>query len=101
MTMTDHELLQALYDDMRGMKDDMQDMKNDIQMIKRKVSDIELHIENVTYKNIQAIAEGHFNLNRKLDEALKVESEKEMLIIRVNILEDEIRKIKERLAQIA
>lgn len=65
--------------------------------IEDKLSDLTLHLENVTDKNIQIIAEGHLDLSRKLDEALKVENEKELLIIRVRILEDELRRAKERL----
>lgn len=37
----------------------------------------------------------------KLDDALKVENEKEMLLIRVNTLENEVRKLKERISNIA
>ena len=58
-------------------------------------------IENETNKNIQIIAEGHLNLSRKLDEALKIENEKEMLLLRVNRLENEIRRIKQRIEEIA
>ncbi|MBQ3601790.1 MAG: hypothetical protein II992_11400 [Lachnospiraceae bacterium] len=49
--------------------------------VKTKVNGIELHLENVTDKNIQTVAEGHLDLSRKLDDALKVENEKELLII--------------------
>ena len=69
--------------------------------VKTKVNGIELHLENVTDKNIQTVAEGHLDLSRKLDNALKVENEKELLIIRVRMLEDEIRQIKEKLEKIA
>ena len=69
--------------------------------VKTKVNGIELHLENVTDKNIQTVAEGHLDLSRKLDDALKVENEKELLIIRVRILEEELQKVKERLNQIA
>lgn len=62
-----------------------------------KIKDIQLTLENETNKNIQLIAEGHLDLSRKLDDALKVESEKEMLLIRVNRLENELRRIKDRL----
>jgi N-glycosylase/DNA lyase len=72
-----------------------------LDLLLKKVTNIELHLENVTDKNIQTIAEGHLDLSRKLDEALKVENEKELLIIRVRILENELRKIKERLDEIA
>ena len=40
-------------------------------------------------------------MSRKLDEALKMENEKEMLMIRVNRLENELRRVKERIEEIA
>ena len=44
-----------------------------------KITDIQMTLENETNKNIQIIAEGHVDLIRKLDDALRVENEKEML----------------------
>ena len=85
--MTDSELLRAIY--------------NDTQDLKRKVTSMELTLENEINHNICIVAEAHSELNRKLDEALKVENEKELLLIRVNQMENEIRKIKERLEEIA
>lgn len=38
--------------------------------------DIQLTLENETNRNIKFIAEGHLDLSRKLDDALKVENEK-------------------------
>jgi len=92
--MTDSEKLDFLLKEMA-------EMKTDIKQVKQDVTSIQLHLENVTDKNIQTVAEGHLDLSRKLDNALKVENEKELLVIRVRILEDELRKVKERLDQIA
>ena len=66
-----------------------------------KIRDIQLTLENETNRNIKLIAEGHPDLNRKLDEALKIDTEKEMLIMRVNTLENELRRLKERIDRIA
>ena len=66
-----------------------------------KITDIQLTLENETNKNIQIIAEGHLDLIRKLDDALKAEQEKEMLMIRVNRLENELRKLKNQVEAIA
>ena len=81
--------------------EDLQAINSLLDPIKKEIKSIQLTLENETNRNIKIIAEGHIDLNRKLDEALKVESEKEMLLIRVNILENELRKVKERLEQIA
>ena len=83
--------------DMQGMKTDMQGMKTDIRDLKGLVSSIEMTLENETNRNIRIIAEGHADLCRKLDEALKVENEKELLLVRTNIMENDIRKIKDKL----
>ena len=123
--MTENEMLQAIYSDMQNMKNDMQEMKTDmqnmktdmqgmkadmqdmktdmqgmktdIQDLKGRVSGIDMTLENETNRNIRIIAEGHADLCRKLDEALKVESEKELLLVRTNIMENDIRKIKDKL----
>lgn len=87
--------------DVDGLKTDVNGLKIDVNGLKTDIKSIQLTIENETNKNINIIAEGHSILNRKLDEALKVESEKELLLLRMNYLENEIRRVKERLDQIA
>lgn len=82
-------------------QEDLQSIATLLEPLQRQITDIQLTLENETNRNIQLIAEGHLDLSRKLDEALKVESEKELLLIRVNRLENELRKVKERLETIA
>lgn len=77
------------------------DKLNKLDVLEKKITDIQLTLENETNKNIQIIAEGHLDLSRKLDEVLKVDSEKEMLLLRVNRLENELRRVKERISEIA
>ena len=81
--MTDHELLESIY--------------VELQEVKLHTRNLELSLENETNRNIRIIAEGHLDLSRKLDNALKVENEKELLLIRVNSFENEVRKIKQQL----
>ncbi len=109
-------------EEMSNMKEDMSNMKEKVSQIDEKVEkldqrvekldqrvekidkrvkSVELSMENELTRNIKIIAEGHLNLNRKLDEALKVENEKELLLIRVNILENEVRLIKDKIPLIA
>ena len=86
------------FDNMELKVDNMELKVNKIELTTKKV---ELTLENETNRNIQIIAEGHLNLSRKLDDALKVENEREMLLIRLNRLENEMRLVKERLNEIA
>lgn len=125
------EIMTKLYDEMKEIKSEVNyiqmtldnevktDIKNiqtevkDIQMtldneviidikdLKTEVKDIQMTLENETNKNIRLIAEGHLNLDRKLDNALKVESEKELLLVRVTSLENEVRRIKTRIEKIS
>ena len=85
--------------DIQNVKDEtkqISEMKTDIQKMKNEIREISLTLENETNRNIKIIAEGHFDLSRKLDKALTVE--KEMALIRINMMESEIRRIKEKLA---
>ena len=72
-----------------------------LDKIEEKVTEVQMTLENETNKEIRIIAEGHLDLSRKLDDALKVENEKEMLLIRVTHLENEIRRIKQKIEEIA
>ena len=74
--------------------DEIANLKNDIR-------DMGLMFENETNRNIKRIAEGHLDLSRKLDEALRIDNEKEMLAIRVTSLENEVRRLRERVAAMA
>ena len=89
------ERLDRLEEEVAALKADMQDVKARVDRLEMKVASIEMTLENVTNRNIQIVAEGHFDLKRKMEDVLKVEDEKERLLVRVNFMEDGIRKIKE------
>ena len=65
-----------------------------LDKLENDVTDIKLTLENEIRVNIQRVAEGHLDLSRNLHEALKIDHEKEMLAIRVSVLETELRRIK-------
>lgn len=83
------------------MTEETKTIMDELKKLNDKITDIQLTLENETNRNIKIIAEGHLDLSRKLDEALKIDNEKEMLLIRVNRLENEIRRIKSRVEEIA
>ncbi|HBI61698.1 MAG TPA: hypothetical protein DDY31_10900 [Lachnospiraceae bacterium] len=72
-----------------------------LDKVESKVTEVQMTLENETNKEIRIIAEGHLDLSRKLDEALKVENEKEMLLLRVIKLENELRRLKAKIEEIA
>ena len=96
-----NEDIKAISDLLQPIKDDLQEVKQRMSNVENKVTNIELTLENEIRVNIRRVAEGHLDLSRNLHEAMKIDNEKEMLSIRVNILESELRRIKERLDHIA
>ncbi len=72
-----------------------------LDKVDSKVTEVQMTLENETNKEIRIIAEGHLDLSRKLDDALKVESEKELLLLRVTRLENELRRLKQKIEEIA
>ena len=65
--------------------------------ITNRLTNIELTLENEVSRNICTIAEAHLDLSRKFDRALKVKEDDELVRVRLNVLENDVRKIKQRL----
>lgn len=84
-----------------GVNQELNDIKRSVAGVEKIVKDVQLTLENETNRNIQIIAEGHLDLSRKLDVAVKIDNEKEILKLRVNRLESELEKTKSRLSEIA
>lgn len=95
--MTEKELLQAIYDDMKETKNKIVNMESKIENMESDITSIKLTIENEIRVNIQRVAEGHLDLSRNLHEAMKPSNEVEMLAIKVNFLESEIRELKRKI----
>lgn len=89
--------MQTLKGDVKTLKEDVQTLKEDVQTLKDRVTNIEITLENETNRNIQLIAEGHLNLDRKLDEALKELQPNIMYHLKVNHLDGEVTKMKRML----
>lgn len=71
-----------------------------IEELKSEVKSVQLTLENETNHNIRMNVEYHIILEKKLDESLKVNQERKLLLLRVNSLENEVRKLKERIEKI-
>ena len=84
-----------------GIDKRLDGMDKRLDSLEYTTKDILLTIENEIRPNIQIIAEAHMDLNRKLDEALKTENEKEIMKIRLTYLENEVRRIKEKIGESA
>lgn len=57
------------------MSDETKSIMEKLEKLEAKTTSIQLTLENETNRNIQIIAEGHLDLSRKLNDALKIENE--------------------------
>ena len=69
-----------------------------LDVMETDVKDIKLTIENEIRVNIQRIAEGHLDLSRNLQKALKSNQEVEMLAIKVRMLDTDVKEIQKRIS---
>ncbi|MDE6127573.1 MAG: hypothetical protein K2G16_00060 [Lachnospiraceae bacterium] len=100
-----HDVLEGKLDSLESKHDslvsDIKEIKQKVNSVENKVTNMDLTLENEIRVNIKRVAEGHLDLSRNLHNALSIDNEKEMLSIRVNMLETELRKIKVKLENIA
>ncbi len=96
---TDVKDLQQCMIIMEGKTDYLQRTVNETQSeladVKKEILSLRTTIENVTNRNIRIIAEGHLDLENKLDRSAKAGAETEVMQVRVNMIEDEVRTLKE------
>ena len=88
----------TLKSEVNTLKSNVSALNDRVAQLNQRVTNLELMIENETNVNIRRIAEGHCDLVRNLREARKVDDEKELLAIRVTVLESDMSKVKRQLA---
>ena len=86
-----------LKSDVTVLKKDVTILKEDMEETKIQISGIDMTLENEIRNNIRIVAEGHTDIIRKFDDYVAVENGKEMFSIRLNILETDVRNIKEKI----
>lgn len=99
MALTNDDL-RAISDLIQPIRDDLQGVKDDLQGVKRKLTDVELHLENVTDKNIQLLAENHIVLIEKLNQAIHIADKNFAYEVKVNYLIEEVDKLKKNVSML-
>ena len=77
-----------------NMNNKFDNLQGQIDVISNEVINIKATLENEINRNIRVIAEGHENLNYKLDKAVQYSNKMELMEIRINRLESEVDKLK-------
>ena len=65
-----------------------------LDTLENRTTSIEVQLENIVVPRIQLIAESHIDLSRKLDNAIEQRLEREILKMRVEVLEGDMRRYK-------
>ena len=91
------EEIAILKEDMKEVKEEIAILKDDMKEVKEEVSKTSLIIENELRVNIQRIAEGHLDLSRNMNNVIRPNNEMEVLVVRVGVLETEVKYIKKNL----
>ena len=86
--------------DIENTKLDIENTKQDVQILDRKTSNIALHLENSTDKNIQLIAENFIELTKKLNQAIPAADNNLAYEVKVNHLAEEVDLLKKEVADI-
>lgn len=85
-----------------GVDDRFDRLESKVQENTDAIRRINLRIENEILPSIGFIADGHLDLNRKMDRLLEIceknEKDKEAITLRLNYVEGEVSRLKERLA---
>lgn len=71
-----------------------------IEKLERRTTNIELHLENVTDKNIQLIAENFIELTKKLNQAIPVADKNLAYEVKVNYLVEKVQILEKELAEL-
>lgn len=68
--------------------------------LERRTTGVELHLENVTDKNIQLIAENFIELTNKLNQAIPAVDKNLAYEVKVNYLVSEVEKLKQEITEL-
>lgn len=73
---------------------------SDIQEIKQRTTNIELHLENGTDRNIQLIAENFIELTNKLNQAIPAADKNLAYEVKVNYLVEKVQTLEKEIAEL-
>lgn len=89
----------SLQEDTVEIKSNLRAINEHLERIENKTNLIEMTIDKEIRPNIHEVAKGHLELRARLDDAIQLYNDKELIHLRMNTLENDLRIIKFQLAQ--
>ena len=89
----DLEILQSM------MKKVVQPVNERLDKLENSVTDLKLHLENSTDKNIELLAENHVELVKKLNEAIPVANNNLAYEVKVSYLIEKVEKLERKVQE--
>lgn len=90
--------LDMILDKLDEVKGEVTELKGEVTELKGKAGNIEFVLENEIRTNIARVAEGHLDLSRNLQVAVKSNNEFEILTVRMAMLESDVRMLKQKIS---
>lgn len=91
-----HSEVGLLHNEVEALKYRVNSLESSVENMNMRLKCVEITLENETNPSIRIVAEGHLDLYRKLDEAMKSDHDREILAIKLNYLDSEMRRWKEQ-----
>lgn len=103
--MAEKEMLECIITELRKLDTRMDSLDTNVTSLNSRmdnlaqdVNNIKLTLENEIRPNIMRVAEGHLDLSRNLQAAMKPNNEVEMLSIKVGILETRVTDLEQKIS---
>ena len=96
-----HTRLDSLEKRVGSLENGVSNLNEKMDKVDMRLRHVELTMENEITPNIMRVAEGHLDLNRKLNEAIKKDHERELLTVKLNYMYTEMQKWNERYQKMA
>ncbi len=91
----------ALQKEVADLQRKVADLQERVTVLERGMTELSFIVETDINKQIAVVAEGHLDLGRKLDQALKDRTEREGQELRIIKLERDVRQLKKKVEAMA
>lgn len=98
--MTDRELLELLVKKVTDIDTRLERVEEKVTSLDEKVTETRLHLENVTDKNIQILAEGHAIFVSKYSKTEEISDKQYAYQVKVNYLAEDVRILKKEIEEL-